>query len=144
MTQPTPRWIGDEMARTTRSKAFTRDGFFRFADRKATGTERRSTAKRMSKVRRRRGTDRLPTALLQSHLAEEAELVEGAAGPQHDGELRVLGDHHRQARLLAEEHIEVLELGAAAREHDALVDDVGGELGRRALEDDAHGVDDCV
>ena len=49
-----------------------------------------------------------------------------------------------QAGLLAQEHVEVLEQRAAAGEHDALVDDVGGELGRRLLEREEHGLDDGV
>ena len=46
--------------------------------------------------------------------------------------------------LLAQQHVEVLEQGAAAGQHDALVDDVRGELGRRPLEGDQHGLDDGV
>ena len=46
-------------------------------------------------------------------------------------------------RLLPEQSIQVLEQRTAPGEHDALVDDVGGELRRRALERDAYGLDDA-
>ena len=54
------------------------------------------------------------------------------------------GEEHRQARLLAQQHVEVLEQRAAAGEHDAPVDDVAGQLGRRALERELHRLDDPV
>ena len=42
------------------------------------------------------------------------------------------------------QHVDVLEQRAAAGEHDALVHDVRGQLGRRALEREQHGFDDRV
>ena len=46
--------------------------------------------------------------------------------------------------LLAKQRVEVLEQRAAAGEHDAPVDDVGGQLGRRPLERHLHRLDDAV
>ena len=48
----------------------------------------------------------------------------------------------REAGLLPQAPVEVLEQRAAARQDDALVHDVGRELGRRLLERDADRVDD--
>src|SRR5690606_10227534 len=63
-------------------------------------------------------------SLLKGDFAQQVDLVEGAAGAEHDGELRILADHDREPGLLAEQHVEVLEQRAAARQHDALVDDI--------------------
>src|SRR5437868_1808360 len=43
---------------------------------------------------------------------------------------------------MTQDEIEVAQKGAAARQHDALVDDVGGELGRGMLERDLDRLDD--
>ena len=71
-------------------------------------------------------------------------MIERLAAAEHDRADRIVADHHGQARLLAQQHVEVLEQRAAAGEHDALVDDVGRELGRRALEREQHRLDDRV
>ena len=51
-------------------------------------------------------------------------------------------DRDREVGLLAQEHVEAAQQRAAAGEHDALVDDVGRELGRRPLEAGPHRLDD--
>ena len=71
-------------------------------------------------------------------------MVEGLAASEDDGADGVVADHDGEARLFAQEHVEVLQQGSAAREDDALVDDVGGELRRRLLEREEHGLDDGV
>ena len=86
-----------------------------------------------------RSNDRTPSVpvtnvLLQCDFPEQVQLVEGPAGAEHDGALGRIGDHHRQAGLLAQQDVQVAQLRPAAREHDAAVDDVGRELGRRPLE----------
>src|SRR5438445_6243819 len=76
----------------------------------------------------RRGST-LPTAI--ERLPAESADSEQSARADHDRAERVLGEEHRQARLLAEQRIEALRERAAAREHDAAVGDVAGELGGR-------------
>src|SRR5690606_17437026 len=53
-----------------------------------------------------------------------------------DAGQRVFGDTHRQSGFLFEVVVEPLDQGAATGQHDALVDDVGGEFGRSVLEGD--------
>src|SRR5690606_4243288 len=55
---------------------------------------------------------------------------------------RVVGNVAGYARLLREELVDVAQHSAAAREHDAAVDDVGGELGRGRFERRPNGVHD--
>src|SRR2546423_14265534 len=80
----------------------------------------------------------------RADIAEDVQLPEclARADPARAG--RVLGEEHRQARLLAEQRIEALRERAAAREHDAAVGDVAGELRGRALERTLHRLDDGV
>src|SRR5229473_7257621 len=80
----------------------------------------------------------------RADLAEDVELLERLARADHDRAERVLGEEHRQARLLAEQRIKALQERAAAREHDAAVGDVAGEFGGRALERALHHLDDGV
>src|SRR5438093_10577728 len=69
-------------------------------------------------------------------------MVEGDAGAHGHAFEGVVGDVAGDADLLGDEAVEVAELGGAAGEDDAAVDDVGGEFGRGALEDRADGADD--
>ena len=46
----------------------------------------------------------------------------------------LLGDVHRDLRLVADALVESLQEGTAAGQHDAAVHDVGGELGWRLVE----------
>src|SRR5437870_12670058 len=69
-------------------------------------------------------------------------MVEGDAGAHGHAFEGVVGDVAGNADLLGDEAVEVSELRGAAGEDDAAVDYVGGELGRRALEDGADGADD--
>src|SRR5579871_4712834 len=47
---------------------------------------------------------------------------------------RINGDRHRQPGRMAQDEIEIAEQRAAAGQHDALVDDVGGEFGGGVFE----------
>src|SRR6266478_4882452 len=80
----------------------------------------------------------------RADLAEDFQLLERLARADHDRAERVLGEEHRQARLLAEQRVEALQERAAACEHDATVGDVAGELGGCALERTLHRLDDGV
>jgi hypothetical protein len=82
--------------------------------------------------------------LRERDLPEQIELVEDGAGAEDDRELGLVAQEHREAGLVGQEHVQVAQLGAAAGEDDALVDDVGAQLGRGALEHEADGVDDRV
>ena len=81
-------------------------------------------------------------ASVDGDLPEQVDVREHRAGPERDRVERQLGDRDREAGLLAQAPVEVLQERAAAREDDPLVHDVGRELGRRLLEGDADGVDD--
>src|SRR5947208_1579701 len=83
-----------------------------------------------------------PLALGGHGALDELEVVEGDAGAHGDAFEGVVGDVAGDADLLGDQAVEVAEEGGAAREDDAAVDDVGGELGRGALEDGADGADD--
>src|SRR5262245_18033990 len=72
--------------------------------RMSAGSSNRSPASDQSTMRRRNVIQR-GDALLQRDLPEQVDLVEDLAGAEHDGELRVLADHDRQAGLLAQEHV---------------------------------------
>src|SRR4051794_17446258 len=73
------------------------------------------------------------------HLLQQIELIQYLAGAEGDAGQRVLALRDRQVRFLAKQMIETAQQRAAAGEHDALVDDIGGQLGRRPLEARAHG-----
>src|SRR5882672_9981847 len=77
-------------------------------------------------------------------LAEDVQLLQRLAGADHHRREGILGEEHREARLLAEEGIQVLEQRAAAREHDPAVRDVARQLGRGALQRHLHRFDDGV
>src|SRR5262249_50794313 len=75
-------------------------------------------------------------------LAEQLQLVEYLArAERHAGE-RIGRNGHGQVRLVAYELIEASQERAAAGHHDALIDDVRGQLGRRVLEADPYGLHD--
>src|SRR5579872_4870807 len=80
----------------------------------------------------------------RADLAEDVELFEGLAGADDDRAERVFGEEDRQARLFAQERVEVLQERAAAGEDDAAIGDVAGQLGRRALQRDLDRLDDGV
>src|SRR5437870_11653412 len=83
-----------------------------------------------------------PLALGGHRALDELEVVEGDAGAHRHAFEGVVGDVAGDADLLGDQAVEVAEEGGAAGEDDAAVDDVGGELGRGALEDRADGADD--
>src|SRR5947207_10749763 len=72
------------------------------------------------------------------HLLQQIELIEHLAGAEGDAGQRILALRDRQVRFLAQQMIEAAQQRAAAGEHDALVDDIGGQLGWRALQAGAH------
>src|SRR5919201_1003186 len=75
---------------------------------------------------------------------EEVEVLEGEAGALRDAVERVLGHVARDAGDLGHELVHVAQQRAAAREDHPLVDDVGGELRRRLLENSLHRADDLL
>src|SRR5205085_10054878 len=79
-----------------------------------------------------------------SRLQDAAEdfLFHRAPGAQSDAGQGIVRNRHRQAGFVAQHLVEALQQGAAAGEHDALVDNVGGQLRRRILERDTHALDD--
>src|SRR6267143_4831740 len=84
------------------------------------------------------------TLIVGEDRAEVLHLLERLARAAHDAGERVVGDDHRQARLLHQQPAEVAQQRAAAGEHHALFRDVGTELGRRLLERGFDGRDDLV
>src|SRR4051794_19067467 len=91
--------------------------------------------KRLERATRASGAQHGPVLLL---------VVEDAAGAADDARERVLVDVDRQSRLLAEQEVEAANQRPAAGHHDAAIDDVAGQLGRRDLEGAADGVDDLL
>src|SRR5262245_7796692 len=73
---------------------------------------------------------------------QELDLVEGAAEAEDHARGRIRGDLHRELRLLAEEPVEPAQERAAARENDAGVDDIRGQLRGRPLQARADRLDD--
>src|SRR5713101_3412381 len=71
-------------------------------------------------------------------------MIEHLARAHHDRRERVGGDGDRQAGLLAQQHVEVAQECAAAREYDPLPDNIGGQFRRRAFERDSHRLDNLV
>ena len=90
----------------------------------------------------RRRHRRRPSPLRRLQDAAEDFLFHRPAGAERDAGQRIVGDGDRQAGLVAQHLVEPLEQRAAAGQHDALVDDVGGKLRRGVLERDAHALDD--
>jgi hypothetical protein len=80
-----------------------------------------------------------PLAFVGHGALDEVQVVEGDAGAHGDEFEGVIGDVARDADLPRHEAFEVAQEGDAAGEDDAAVDDVGGELRRRAFEDGAAG-----
>src|SRR5579871_104652 len=95
----------------------------------------RSLSAGLQKVKLRR-------ILVDRDLAEELEVGEHLAGSKDYGGQRVVGDGDREAGFFADALVEVLDESASTGEDDAAVGDIGGELGRGALEGYADGVDD--
>src|ERR1039458_2095406 len=80
--------------------------------------------------------------LVYRNSPQQPEIAEHAARPNHHGSQRIVGDGHRQASLLPDALIQVLEHGSATGEDDAAVADVRAQLGWGALQRLADGVDD--
>src|SRR3954471_13430804 len=85
-----------------------------------------------------------PYPPLLSRLEDAAEdfLFHRPAGADRDAGEGIVGDRDRKAGLVAKHLVQPLQQGAAAGEDDALVDDVGGKLGRGVLERDPDALDD--
>src|SRR5687768_4224006 len=71
-------------------------------------------------------------------------VVEDPPSAAYDARERVLVHVDGQPGLLAEEEVESADQRAATRHHDAAVDDVARQLGRRDLERASHRVDDLL
>ena len=71
-----------------------------------------------------------------------SRLLEHDAGPARHAGQRVVGDVDRHLGRLGDATVEAGQEGAATGEDDALVHDVGDELGRRLLDRVLDGVDD--
>src|SRR5437762_5319162 len=75
-------------------------------------------------------------------LLQQIELVQHLAGAERHARQRILTRRHRQVGLLPQQMVEAPQQCAAARDHDALVHDVGRELGWRALQTGTDGLHD--
>src|SRR5690625_2617334 len=95
-----------------------------------------------------RGMARLPPgqpSCADLHDMNEAiQMFERPSRTESDTMQRLLGDRDRKAGLLAEAEIEIKEMRAAPGQHHAVVDDIGGEIGRRGLQRDHDGLDDLL
>src|SRR5690242_11304861 len=80
--------------------------------------------------------------LVYRNLTQEPEIAEHAPSAEDHGSERVVGDGDGKAGLFADALVEILEKGAAAREDDAAVADIGAQFGRSAFERYANGIDD--
>src|SRR5690606_27294608 len=98
-------------------------------------------APRLALFRGREETDEV-LLLGREATLDDVEVVEGNPGADGDAFERVVGNVAGYARFLREEFVDVAQHSAAAREHDAAVDDVGGELGRGLFEHRPNGVHD--
>src|SRR5437588_3923728 len=84
------------------------------------------------------------TLIVGEDRAVVLHLLERLARAAYDAGERVVGDDHRQPRLLHQQPVEVAQQRAAADEHHAFLGDVGAELRRRLLERRLHRRDDLV
>src|SRR5437660_2452859 len=84
------------------------------------------------------------TLIVGEDRAEVLHLLERLARAAYDAGERVVGDDHRQPRLLHQQPVEVAQQRAAAGEHHAFLGDVGAEFGRRLLQRGLHRRDDLV
>src|SRR5690625_1731117 len=117
----------------------------------------------MSRPRRRRWTVRVSALVWASsgrgmarfppyqpscadlHDMDEAiQMFERPPGAKRDAMQRLLGDRDRKAGLLAEAEVEIKEMRAAPGQHHAIIDNIGGKIGRRRLQRDHYGLDDLL
>src|SRR5271165_4526347 len=75
-------------------------------------------------------------------LLQRFELLKAHPAAERDAVEWVRGDDDRHVRLGLEAVVEPVQQGSAARQHDALLHDVRGELRRRPVEGHLDGVDD--
>ena len=80
--------------------------------------------------------------IVEENVLEGVELFERHARTERHGVQRIVGDDDGHAGLVFETGIEAMEISATAGQDDALLHDVGRQLGRRLVEGDLHGVDD--
>src|SRR6478609_1942201 len=83
-----------------------------------------------------------PLAGLLGDQVLEGGFLEVLPRAEHDRVERVLGDRDRHPCLGLEPAVETVEQRTAPRDHDALLHDVSGELGRRLVQCHLHRVDD--
>src|SRR6266446_8899416 len=77
-----------------------------------------------------------PLAIGRGDLAEKLNLVQTFARAFRDRAKRIFRNVHRQARLFTQQAIEPAQERAAAREHQAAIDQIGGKLRRTTFERD--------
>ena len=76
--------------------------------------------------------------------AEFLKMFQRFAATAHHAGQGIVGHHHGQAGFLLEQAVQVAQQRAAAGQGDALVGDVGAQLGRRLFQGDLHGGHDLV
>src|SRR5687768_4398328 len=87
-----------------------------------------------------RSTRSARVLLAHQDALELVEVLEHATGPTDDARERIVGDVHRHLGRLGDAPVEPAEQRATTGEDDALVHDVGHQLGRRLLD----GLLDCL
>src|SRR6476661_3712833 len=90
---------------------------------------------RLERATRASGAQHGPVLLL---------VVENAPGPANHAGEGIFVDVDGQPRLLAQQEVEAANERPTTGHHDAAIDDVAGQLGRRDLERAPHGVDDLL
>src|SRR5688572_16061228 len=93
-------------------------GLRMLALKKKNGTDSSSTTMMVSRRRLKEPTAR-PSA--DRDFLQQLDVVERLATPEHHGADRIVAHHDGQTRLFTEQHVYVLEQGATAGEHHALV-----------------------
>src|SRR5215468_1306776 len=83
---------------------------------------------------------RLPR--IDQYVPQCPHLFEGAARAERNAAERVVSNRYRETGGVPNDQVEIGEQGTPASQHNALIDDVGGEFGRRVLERDLDGLDD--
>src|SRR5207253_4944041 len=66
--------------------------------------------------------------LVDANLTQQFEVAEHLSRAEHHRSQRIIGNRYRQAGLLANALVEILQQRAAARQDDTAVADVGGKL----------------
>src|SRR4051812_4649433 len=108
---------------------------------KKNGTDSSSTTMIVSRRRLKEPTAR---ASADRDFLQELDMIERLAAAKHHATYRIVADHDGQTCFFTQQHVDILQQGASAGQHHALVDDVGCELGWRTFEREQNGLDDGV